>query len=99
MDASFAPLLAHLWQKNRPLMLQRLALLDKAAAAPGDPDLRHEAIAIAHIFTGSLAMFGFPLGTDLARTLEQGLESAKLSPDRQLALTQQLRATLFPEQP
>ena len=95
-DASLTPLLVHIWQKNRPLMLQRLATLDCAAAAPDDPDLRQQAIAVAHIFAGSLAMFGYPAGTDLARALEQGLESTKLPPDRQLALTKQLRAILFP---
>lgn len=89
-------MLAHLWEKNLPLMRERLATLDRAAKSPDDPQLRKEAIALAHKLAGSLGMFGFPLGTDLARTLEEGLEARTLSPAEQTRLTLALRETLFP---
>ncbi len=94
--STLTPLLAHLWQKNLPLMRDRLALLDRAAASPADPGLREEAIGIAHRLAGSLGMFGFPTGTELARALEQGLEAGTLPAAEQLRLTSALRTTLFP---
>ena len=97
MPAALTPLLAHLWQKNRPLMLERLALLERCAASPADLSLRKEAIMVAHKLAGSLGMFGFPKGSELARALEVGLEQDKLTPTRQFALLRSLRAVLFPE--
>jgi HPt (histidine-containing phosphotransfer) domain-containing protein len=88
------PAIAALWQRNRPLLLERLALLDQAAAGPLTPSLRGEAIAIAHKLSGSLGMFGFHDGTQIARELEAHLESP--APDSTIlaALTTQLRGTL-----
>lgn len=94
MAASLTPLLAHLWQKNIPLMQDRLLLLDRAAAAPDDPALRQRAIEVAHKLAGSLGMFGFPAGTELARALEQGLEDETLHPAEQLRMTCALRTAL-----
>lgn len=90
-------LIVTLWQRNQPQTLERLALLDRAAASSSlEPTRRGEAIAIAHKFAGSLGMFGFHEGTRLARELELELESP--SPDGMILirLTVELRASLFP---
>ena len=94
--AALTHLLAHLWDKNRPLMLDRLSLLDSCAASPTDLPLREQAIAVAHKLAGSLGMFGFPEGSELARTLEIGLERNALTPARVLDLVRSLRTLLFP---
>ncbi len=89
-------MIAALWQRNQPQVLERLALLDRAATEPLNPALQQEAAATAHKLAGSLGMFGFHEGTRLARELEHLLETD--SPDQaQLApLTSALRQTLFP---
>ncbi len=38
---------------------------------------RTEASDIAHKLAGSLGMFGYPVGTDIARVMEQMLESSE----------------------
>jgi len=95
--------IAALWQRNQPLVLERLALLDLAAAdassAALSPALREEAAAIAHKLAGSLGMFGFPEGTHLARELEQSLGFADPDAASLTRLTQALRHSLFPGQP
>lgn len=67
-------LLSALWEKYLPLMQERLALLDAAAEATRTGELdaqqRSSAIDAAHKFAGSLGMFGFPQGTDAARSME-----------------------------
>ncbi|WP_158945053.1 Hpt domain-containing protein [Granulicella sp. S190] len=72
-------LLATLWKKNLPTLRERLDLLDRTAsiAASGSLDEapRLEAYGIAHKLTGSLGMFGFQQGTDIARQIEQILKS------------------------
>jgi HPt (histidine-containing phosphotransfer) domain-containing protein len=91
---------AALWQRNQPLILARLDLLDRAAAAADTctltPTMRAEAIAIAHNLAGSLGMFGFPEGTHLARELERALEQYldSSAPTALTALTTRLRASL-----
>ncbi len=72
-------LLATLWERNLPVLRERLDLLDAAAAAAATGSLtaeqRTEAGSTAHKLAGSLGMFGYPRGTDLARQLEQSFES------------------------
>jgi HPt (histidine-containing phosphotransfer) domain-containing protein len=72
-------LLANLWERNLPLLLERLAELDRAAASAAahtlTPEARHSAAAIAHKLSGTLGMFGYPQGTELARSLEVLLET------------------------
>jgi HPt (histidine-containing phosphotransfer) domain-containing protein len=67
-------LLASLWVRNRPLIEERLTLLDRAAAAAQegalDVDSREEAADVAHKLAGSLGMYGYDQGTRLARQLE-----------------------------
>jgi len=72
-------LLASLWQKNLPTLRERLDLLDRTAsiAATGTiPEApRLEAYSIAHKLTGSLGMFGYQQGTEIARKIEQILKA------------------------
>jgi len=72
-------LLASLWQKNLPMLRERLALLEAAAQAAEAGTLteeqRHEAGSTAHKLAGSLGTFGYPRGTELARALEHRFDS------------------------
>ena len=72
-------LLASLWERSLPVLRERCALLERAAAAAQagilTPELRAEATAIAHKLSGSLGMFGYPEGTDFARRIEHQLEN------------------------
>ena len=71
--------LASLWQKNLPTLRERLDLIDRAAsiAASGTiPEApRLEAYSIAHKLTGSLGMFGYQEGTEIARKIEHILKA------------------------
>ncbi len=71
-------LLASLWQQNLPALRTRVDALDQAAseAATGalTPETRAQASDFAHKLAGSLGMFGFPRGTEIAREIEQALE-------------------------
>jgi len=73
-DEKTAALLAAVWQRNRPLVEERLVLLERtastAAAGTLTDDLRQEACGTAHKLAGSLGMYGFDEGTRLARELE-----------------------------
>jgi HPt (histidine-containing phosphotransfer) domain-containing protein len=74
-DAKIDDLLSTLWQRNLPTLYERLDLLDRAAsvAASGKlpESLRVEALDIAHKLSGSLGMFGYSKGTEIARRIEQ----------------------------
>lgn len=82
-----------------PLTSSRLDLFDAAALAARDgtltEDVRGSAASTAHKMAGSLGMFGYQRGTDIARQLEQLLESGT-APDgnRLTSLAEQLRAEL-----
>ena len=95
-----AALLAKLWVEIQPVLEERLAALDKAAAAAGAgtlaQDLREEAESSAHKLAGSLGMYGYDEGTRVARELEVLLESAKPDAARLSALIAELRAAVFP---
>jgi len=90
-ESALNPAIAALWQRNLPQVQQRLALLDQAAAGPLTPELRGEAIAVAHKLSGSLGMFGFHRGTLIARELEERLESPSPEAATLAILTAQLR--------
>jgi len=96
-----AALLASLWLRNRPLVEERLATLDRAAscAAAGalEEELREEAADTAHKLAGSLGMYGYDEGTRLARQLELLLDYPTPDPAQIRALATQLRSSLFPE--
>lgn len=89
-------LLQDLWQRNRPTIEARLAIVDCAAAASPIPgELRAEARDVAHKLSGSLGMFGFDEGTLLARELEQLLEQPEPDASRLAELAHQLRTMLL----
>ncbi len=92
-------LLDEVWQSGLPLLSERLAVLDAATAAAHSGnctgDLRAQAIAEAHKLSGSLGMFGYPEGTNLAREIEALLDAPGLPPAARLTeLTAALRETL-----
>lgn len=92
-------LVARLWQRNLPVLRERLDLLDQAASRAESgalsPEDRTEAADLAHKLAGSLGMFGFPKGTDTAREMEILLEADGPLPTHRLRdLTDTLRSTL-----
>jgi HPt (histidine-containing phosphotransfer) domain-containing protein len=94
-------LLATLWERNLPTLRERLDVLDRAAAAAASGRLteasRAEAHGIAHKLSGSLGMFGYHRGTEIARQIEAILDTP--APDtlpRLGALVTALHDTLFP---
>jgi HPt (histidine-containing phosphotransfer) domain-containing protein len=98
-----AALLAGLWVKVRPLVEERFATLDAAAAGVSaggslSEDSRKEAQSAAHKLAGSLGMYGFDEGTRVARQLEVLLESCSPESARFKALMAELHAAVFPSQ-
>jgi HPt (histidine-containing phosphotransfer) domain-containing protein len=71
--------LAQLWQKNLPTIRERLDLLDQFASAAStgalDEATRVEALGIAHKLAGSLGMYGYQQGTEVASKMERILKS------------------------
>ena len=72
-------LLASVWQRNLPIVRERLATLSDIAHTGIDGIIteaaRKTGSEIAHKLAGSLGMFGYLQGTELARALEHLLES------------------------
>jgi HPt (histidine-containing phosphotransfer) domain-containing protein len=97
-----AALLASLWLKVRPLVEERLAVLDAVAAGAQQgkmtQELRTEGRSNAHKLAGSLGMYGYDEGTRVARELEQLLESGSSDAERISALVLELRRAVFPNQ-
>jgi HPt (histidine-containing phosphotransfer) domain-containing protein len=95
-----AAMLASLWLRNRPLIEERLAMLDRAASAAADgklvEELREQAADTAHKLAGSLGMYGYDHGTRIARQLELLLDYPMPDAAQIRALSSQLRQTLFP---
>jgi hypothetical protein len=83
-----AALLATLWLKNRPIVDERLVLLDGAAAAAAAGSLadvqRIEAQSAAH------------KGTRISRQIEVLLDEGAPEPAQLRALVAELRAAVFP---
>ena len=79
--AATRTLLQSLWERNLPLLRERLGELDRAATAAGNGTLtagtRSAAAATAHKLSGSLGMFGYPEGTEHARTVERALDAGE----------------------
>jgi HPt (histidine-containing phosphotransfer) domain-containing protein len=79
IDTKIDNVLAQLWKKNLPTVRERLDLLDKfgAAASSGklDEPTRVEALNIAHKLAGSLGMYGYQQGTEVASKMESILKS------------------------
>jgi HPt (histidine-containing phosphotransfer) domain-containing protein len=91
-------LLTSLWERGLPQVRERLNLLDRVATAAetGDlsEDLRVEAVGIAHKFAGSLGMFGYDRGTEIARQIEQFLATSPATTSHLTVLVTELRETL-----
>jgi HPt (histidine-containing phosphotransfer) domain-containing protein len=94
-------LLLRLWQKNLPTIRQRLDLLDQlgSAAASGklEEPARVEALRVAHNLAGSLGMYGYQQGTEVASKMERILKSP--TPETLItlrALAADLRKSLAP---
>jgi chemotaxis protein histidine kinase CheA len=72
-------LLAQLWKKNLPTIRERLDLLDQFGLAASTGTLaetnRTEALQIAHNLAGSLGMYGYQQGTEVASKMERILKS------------------------
>lgn len=93
------PLLASIWQRNLPLIHERVALLSVAATQTSaghlTPSARRDACDIAHKLAGSLGMFGYPQGTQIARQLEVLLDAeTPVLGDQLSELTSALRLAL-----
>ncbi len=76
--------IAALWDKFKDKIHQRLVVLETAKTAylEGEitPELQEQVISESHKLAGSLGTFGFPLGTQLARKIEDlFLENPNLS--------------------
>ena len=67
-----AALIAFLWQKNKPLVDQRITELEQATNSPEKFD---EAAATAHKLAGSLGMYGYPEAGRIASDLEESFLS------------------------
>jgi hypothetical protein len=99
--AETAALIADLWKRHLPTLIERLGILDRiaaaATAAPITKADREEGIAISHKFAGSLGMYGYMRGTEIASQMEQILRSdSPLDPDSLTSLTKGLREAVFP---
>ena len=96
-----AALLAQLWVKNRPIVEERLATLDRASAAAVsgglNDELRKEAAQAAHKLAGALGMYGYDEGTRIAREIDALLSSEMPGAARLGELIAELRAAVFPE--
>jgi len=70
-------MLAGLWQRNLPVVRERVDEMQRAATAASagklTPEARASASGTAHKLAGSLGMFGFQHGTEIARHLEEML--------------------------
>ena len=80
IDDQINTLLADLWTKNLPTLRERLDLLDLIASSASSGTIpsasRDEAITIAHKLSGSLGMFGYQQGTEIAAKIERILKAA-----------------------
>jgi HPt (histidine-containing phosphotransfer) domain-containing protein len=87
IDTQIDTILTQLWQKNLPTVRERLDLLDKfgsiAASGKLDEPSRIEALNLAHKLAGSLGMYGYQEGTEVASKMERILKS----PTRETLLT------------
>src|SRR5215831_3209869 len=103
-DSETKALIAELWLRHLPTTRDRLAALEriaaKAALEPLPEADREEGVAISHKFAGSLGMYGYTRGTELAMQLEQLFRAMPPpQPDLITPLTTELRESIFPANP
>jgi HPt (histidine-containing phosphotransfer) domain-containing protein len=93
-----AALLKAMWERNLPVLRERVGVLTAAAEASASgtlsEELRVEAAGVAHKLAGSLGMFGYPEGTRLAREIEVALGGGEARGDRLIDLVRALRDVL-----
>jgi HPt (histidine-containing phosphotransfer) domain-containing protein len=97
---------AEVWARGRPLVQERLELLEGAAEALGagrlTPEARHEAWIAAQMLAGSLGSFGFTgpstLAGELEDTLEAGHQLTRQQAPQLTAVVRAIRAQLPLEQ-
>ena len=79
IETPIEDVLLQLWKKNLPTIRQRLDLLDRfgSAAVSGsiEEHTRLEALSITHKLAGSLGMYGYQQGTEVASKMERILKS------------------------
>lgn len=96
-----AALLAALWLRNRRVVEERMATLDRAiaSAAAGTltVEMREGAADVAHKLAGSLGMYGFDEGTRIAREIEILLDYQTPDHGRLGVLAAELRRAILPE--
>jgi HPt (histidine-containing phosphotransfer) domain-containing protein len=96
--SSLAAVLARVWDENRQVMRQRLEVLNRAATAARSgvltPELRSEALAVAHKLAGSLGMFGLAEASQWAATIEAMLESDAFDSQPLSAAVEKLNSAL-----
>src|SRR3982074_3822750 len=95
-EAKVDTLIAELWQRHLPTLIERLDILDRTAAEASSGSLaeapRAEALSVAHKLAGNLGMFGYPKGSEVASQIEQTLKSPTPQTLANLTtLTKQLR--------
>jgi HPt (histidine-containing phosphotransfer) domain-containing protein len=90
--------IARLWQRSRPVVLERIGSLERTAMALAagsvEPGALEAARTEAHKLAGSLGTFGVAHGSELARGVEQELEAGGPDPPRLRNLVSQLRAVV-----
>jgi len=73
------------WSQFKEPMLERLSLIDRAVSllqtGSLTPECREQAEQAAHQLAGSLGMFGFPMGSQLSREIENWLQANPPSSD------------------
>jgi HPt (histidine-containing phosphotransfer) domain-containing protein len=91
-------MLAGIWEKHKPEMEERLAVLEQTCRILGERELSAEertaAVFAAHKLAGALGTFGRTQGSDVARTLEhrmEGLSSLQSDLPELLETTAKLR--------
>jgi diguanylate cyclase (GGDEF)-like protein len=83
---------SELWKRFKEPSKKRVAEIERAVAALQSgrltEELRNSAISEAHKLAGSLGTYGFPLGSELARNIEQIMTKAGLSQEQVSHLSQ-----------
>ena len=78
-EAEIQALLGDLWKRHLPALIERLSLLDRAAAKAASgkipEELRAEAQSIAHKLAGNLGMFGHQQAGETASQMERILKA------------------------
>ncbi|WP_421656379.1 response regulator [Leptothermofonsia sp. ETS-13] len=93
--------IAEVWQRFQPRVDEQITVLEQAVAALSNRtlsgELRRQAEQEAHTLAGSLGTFGFEQASQLARTIEQQLQSSERPSSNQIHHLQSLIAALRQE--